>query len=65
MKKQITFVDDTSGEWIGIYINGKLVDEGHSFQPEDVLRLLNIDFTNITTAIDDRLPRNLADVERA
>lgn len=32
-----------AGDWEGIYIDGKLVDDAHSFESEDVLKMLGID----------------------
>lgn len=63
--KRITFVDDHSDEWIGIYIDGKLVGQGHSFQPEQVLQLLGIDFDNIQTVSAEDLPDDLSAVVQA
>ncbi|MEK6879485.1 MAG: hypothetical protein AABY22_07760 [Nanoarchaeota archaeon] len=44
MKDKICFVYSDQGDWVAIYINGSLVKESHSFEPRDILKILNIDF---------------------
>jgi hypothetical protein len=33
----VSYITDASGDWCGLYINGELVDEGHSLDPWRVL----------------------------
>ena len=44
MKKQkMVIVRSSSGDWEGLYINGKLKFEGHEIRREDLLEVLDID----------------------
>jgi hypothetical protein len=65
MKKQdIVFVNDNSGDWVGIYINGKLVRENHSYEADDMLDILDIPYTTHWVYMETaRLPYNLSDVK--
>lgn len=36
----INFIHSESGDWEGMYIDGKLFDEGHSLNLKEVLRML-------------------------
>lgn len=63
----ITIVQDDGGDWIGIYRDGRLVDEGHSFSESAVLRLLGIKHEVIYVADvgrGGRLPWLLEEVAR-
>jgi len=33
-------------DWIAVYRDGKLLDQNHSIQEEDLLRLLGIEYTH-------------------
>lgn len=46
----ITVVHADTGDWVAIYRDGKLVDQGHSFQEEQLLRLLGIEHKAIYNA---------------
>lgn len=58
----IVLVDND--DWMGIYKNGKLVDQNHSFSLAEGLSILKIPFTAIepTKEHDGYLPKNLKDV---
>jgi len=38
--KRVSFLRSGSGDWIGMYIDGKLVREGHSISEEEMVELL-------------------------
>lgn len=38
-------VRSQDGDWIAIYRDGVMLEQGHSIQEEDLLRLLGLDFT--------------------
>jgi len=44
MNKKIVLVDCEGGDWEGLYIDGKLADEGHRLTVYGVLTALNIEF---------------------
>jgi hypothetical protein len=44
----ITLVRDEGGDWIALYKDGKLVDQGHSFESSRLLTLLGIEHEEIT-----------------
>lgn len=63
-EKQITFVHDNSGDWMGIYIDGKLVRENHSYEADDMLDVLGIPYeTHWIDMEDSRLPATLAEIK--
>jgi hypothetical protein len=33
-------------DWIGLYVNDRLVHEGHSIQEEDLVKLLGFEYTH-------------------
>lgn len=39
---RVVIINTQAGDWEGIYIDGKLVFEGHSFFAEDKLRILKL-----------------------
>ena len=45
--KKVTFVSGDA-DWMGLYVDGKLVLENHSLNIEDVLDALEIDFEHPT-----------------
>lgn len=66
MKVDFVNVDD----WEGMYIDGRLVQQGHSLEPEDVLRQLNIEHDtfwvkddNDLSQWDFRLPENFSELD--
>jgi len=65
MESKITFVD--GDDWAGLYVDGKLVLESHSLNPESVLEALGIKTTSIQAHLDwlgdmGSLPYDLKDV---
>ncbi len=57
--QHVAIVSNDSGDWEGIYINGRLAAEGHSLTVYEVLGLLGIacEFhTRLVDADDGRLP---------
>lgn len=40
--RDIKFLRSKSGDWVGIYVNDTLIDEGHSLQEESVVRALGL-----------------------
>jgi hypothetical protein len=64
MSIHFVHVDD----WVGIYIDGVRVAEGHSFTPEQVLRMLGIEFHSdsaqewMDTDYHTFFPANLSEV---
>jgi hypothetical protein len=60
----IVIVHDNSGDWVGIYVDGKLVREGHSIQEEDVLDAIGIPNKSVWVDMEDsRLPENLDEIK--
>lgn len=62
--KNIVHVSDVGGEWEGIYVDGTLVDEGHSLDPRQVLEALGIEFEHRETDMTEisHLPENLEEL---
>lgn len=62
---QVTFVRDTDTDWMGLYINGRLALEGHSFGPTQILGVLGIEHDVRTTDLPHGtgLPEYLKDVK--
>lgn len=62
--KQVAYVTDVSGDWEGIYVDGKLVDESHSLDPRRVLEAIGVQFTHHNTDLKDSgsLPDNLEEL---
>ena len=60
----IVIVHDNSGDWVGIYVDGKLVREDHSIQEEDVLDAIGIPNKSVWVDMEDsRLPENLDEIK--
>lgn len=67
-KPKVTIVD--GDDWIGLYLDGVLVEEGHSLHLEAVLRELQVPCHRIDADQEwleemGRLPVELEDVKRA
>lgn len=45
MTIQLVYAD--TGDWVGLYKDGKLINEGHSFQEDDLLHHFGIDYEAI------------------
>lgn len=56
MTADIRLVRSNEGDWIGLYRDGKLLGEGHSFGASELLSLLGIEHETIFLDLDDRLP---------
>ncbi len=63
--KNITLVNSDGGDWIGIYIDGVLVRENHSYEADDMLGILGIDYDEHWIGMEDgsRLPAKLEDLK--
>ncbi len=64
--KDITIVD--VNDWIGIYINGKLTSQGHSFHTSELLKLIGVPhdyvFADSGWLVErGSLPENIEDVK--
>lgn len=68
---KVTFVRSPDGDWEGMYIDGKLMEQGHRVQTEDVIahltRELDLPLTYHSGEWQDEelmeLPDNLRDVD--
>lgn len=68
MSKEITIV--SGDDWQGLYVDGKLVDEGHSIQLDTFARIMGIDLNEKEADFDwlekeGRMPDNLSEVKFA
>jgi hypothetical protein len=64
-----TLVRNDDGDWIGLYgPNGKLIQEGHSFESSELLELVGVEHDLIWDVAlpedTDRLPDTLAEAQR-
>ena len=41
MKNNITILNSSDGYWVALYLEGKLIDEGHSLREDMLLTLIN------------------------
>lgn len=62
----IEIVSSSDGDWVGIYVNGQLKDEGHSLTPSMVLAALGLEHSRIEVEMDayefSSLPEDIADL---
>lgn len=58
--KKITIIEDSDGEWIALYINGKKVYENHSLHWEDIITHLGLTLDYRTTN-GDNIKKNYPD----
>jgi hypothetical protein len=49
-------------DWEGLYINGKLVSEGHKLSFGDFAEAFGISYAKVSVEIDGSLPQNLNDL---
>ena len=58
---QIDLVDSNGGDWIGVYLNGTLAQQGHSIEPEDLLNLIGVPYNSRTVRLErsGQLPQTL------
>jgi hypothetical protein len=66
---KITFVGEPGGDWEGLFIDGKLVREGHSLHWSHVLEALGIEYDSFDADEDwmyehGSFPDDLKDVKR-
>lgn len=64
-EKEITVVTDESGDWEGIYVNGKLKVENHLLNIYEVLDAIGIKYNHIEIdmeKVNNNLPANLKTV---
>lgn len=61
----ITILDADSGDWSGLYVDGKLSFEGHSIDERQLLQLLQrmglLTYESKEATTEDNFPENLAD----
>ena len=64
---KVNFLHSEDHDWVGIYVDGKLVDEGHSFTPEMVLEAIGAKHQSLTMDFEvadwGRCPATYAEVE--
>lgn len=68
MKKKLKCAIVHGDDWMGFYINGKIVHQGHSMAPFQVLEALGIDYEDIDPDMEwleglDCFPDKLSDVK--
>lgn len=68
--KKITIVDHAGGDWTGMYLDNKLVLEGHSLNWWEILNILKIEYEEIEADENwmyenGNLPKDLKDVQLA
>lgn len=60
----VTIIQSTDGDWVGIYVNGELKAEGHSLAEVTLLKAVGIDAkwreVDFEGANLDRCPANLS-----
>lgn len=67
--RKLVFVEDPGGDWVGLYVDGKLVTEGHSLNWNQVLSALGVPFDRFECdgewiADNGTLPTKLGSVKR-
>lgn len=65
MKSKVALVH--GDDWMGMYVDGKLVAQNHSLSPADILEALNISYTDYGADnewLDEKgtLPLNFSDI---
>lgn len=64
----VVFVRHVDGDWVGLYVNGALVLEGHSLRNDDVLDAIGVSSRSFETDVEargGRCPLALRDVPEA
>lgn len=65
--KNITVVGCPDGDWEGLYVDGRLVFEGHSIQWRQMLEALDVDYNSFDCdqqwLFDNGLPKELDKVK--
>jgi hypothetical protein len=66
---EVVLVTNRSGDWVGIYVKGKLLDQGHSLSPWMILGALGIEFDQREISMDpykmSSLPETLEELPDA
>ena len=68
MSKEVTLVKDEGGDWIGMYVDGRLMNEGHSLDTDFVIENLGFTVCKVFFTAEDwekhggRCPATLAEV---
>lgn len=62
--KQVAHISDVSGDWEGIYVDGKLIAEGHSLDARQTMEAIGVEFEHRETDLKDSgsLPDKLEEV---
>lgn len=64
---KVNLLHSEDHDWVGIYVDGKLVDEGHSFTPEMVLEAIGVKHQSLDIDFEaadwGRCPATYAEVE--
>jgi hypothetical protein len=62
--KKVDLVYLSTGDWVGVYIDGKLVHNHHDVEPEDLLKWLGIDVLvwNVDMESNYPMPENIEDI---
>jgi hypothetical protein len=61
----VSVYDDVSGDWEGLYFDGRLVTQNHSIDAGEVLSLIGYDVTYVSASAEEtggRFPDRLEDV---
>lgn len=58
----VLVVNSDDGDWVGIYLNGRLAYEGHTISPERLLELLSVQHESHEILVEDRLPEKFEDL---
>lgn len=45
--RMVKLVYFNTGDWVGVYRDGRLLDQGHSFGEGDLLRLLGVEYESV------------------
>ena len=64
---KVNLLHSEDHDWVGIYVDGKLVNEGHSFTPEMVLEAIGREYASLTVDFESadwsNCPRTYAEVD--
>ena len=59
MSRKIVILDDEGGDWVGLYINNKLMLEGHDLHFRDIFDALKEEWEWHEIEIESSLPDEL------
>jgi hypothetical protein len=60
--RSVVLVHHEYGDWIGVYVDGVLKGQGHSFSPSMLLDLIGVDHERREELFEGSLPEQLADI---